>query len=225
MAAWDDFPKQRGAGRQGGDSGLPLEFPKINLPQIKPVNIVLIIAGVVLLWLGTGIFFLVGPDEQGVVLRFGKYSRTTQPGLNFKLPPPLETVLKTKVTEVRREEIGFRLSDPGPPARYRDVPLESLMLTGDENIIDIDLVIQYKVSNAEDFLFQVRRQRKAIRDDSEAAIREVVGRTAIDKVLTVGKFEVQNETRELIQKILNIYEMGVLISRSNCRMCIRQNRL
>ena len=211
MAAWDDFPKQRGAGRQGGDSGLPLEFPKINLPQIKPVNIVLIIAGVVLLWLGTGIFFLVGPDEQGVVLRFGKYSRTTQPGLNFKLPPPLETVLKTKVTEVRREEIGFRLSDPGPPARYRDVPLESLMLTGDENIIDIDVVIQYKVSNAEDFLFQVRRQRKAIRDASEAAIREVVGRTEIDKVLTVGKFEVQNETRELIQKILNIYEMGVLI--------------
>lgn len=211
MAAWDDFQRQKGSGKSGGDSGLPLEFPKINLPPIKPGNIVLIIGAVVVLWLGTGIFFLVGPDEQGVVLRFGAYSRTASSGLNFKLPPPMETVLKTKVTKVRREEIGFRLSDPGPPARYRDVPSESLMLTGDENIIDIDLVVQYKVSNAEDFLFQVRRQRKAIRDASEAAIREVVGRTAIDNVLTDGKFEVQNETRELIQKILDSYKMGILI--------------
>ena len=211
MAAWDDFPKKRGPGKRGDEPGLPLEFPKINLPPIKPVNIALIAAAIVVLWLGTGLFFTVGADEQGVVLRFGKYIRTAQPGLNFKLPSPMETVLKTKVTQVRREEIGFRISDPGPPARYRDVPSESLMLTGDENIIDIDLVVQYKVSNAEDFLFQVRRQRKAIRDATEAAIREVVGRTAIDKVLTVGKFEVQNETRELIQKILDSYQMGILI--------------
>jgi len=213
MAAWDDFPRQKGpgAGRPGGDAGLPLEFPKINLPPVKPGNLALIIAGVLVLWLGTGIFFMVGPDEQGVVLKFGRYSRTATSGLNFKFPAPIETVLKAKVTKVRREEIGFRISDPGPPARYRDVPLESLMLTGDENIIDIDLVVQYKVSNAVDFLFEVRRQRKAIRDATEAAIREVVGRTAIDKVLTVGKFEAQNETRDLIQKILNSYSMGIQI--------------
>ena len=213
MAPWDDFPRQKGpgSGQQGGNAGLPLEFPKINLPPIKPGNIALIIAGVLVLWLGTGIFFLVGPDEQGVLLRFGEYNRTADPGLNFKFPAPIERVLKAKVTSVRREEIGFRISDPGPPARYRDVPLESLMLTGDENIIDIDLVVQYKISSAVEFLFQVRRQRKAIRDATEAAIREVVGRTEIDQVLTVGKLEAQNETRELIQNILNTYEMGIQI--------------
>ena len=211
MAAWDDFPKKKGPGRQGDNAGLPLEFPKINLSPIKQGNILLIIVGIVVLWLGTGVFFMVGPDEQGVVLQFGRYTRTAQPGLNFKFPAPIETVKKTKVTKVRREEIGFRISDPGPPARYRDVPSESLMLTGDENIIDIDLVVQYKISNAEDYLFQVRRQRKAIRDAAEAAIREVVGRSIIDKVLTVGKFEIQNETRELIQNILNNYSMGIQI--------------
>ena len=211
MAAWDDFPKKKGPGRQGDNAGLPLEFPKINLSPIKQGNILLIIVGIVVLWLGTGIFFMVGPDEQGVVLQFGRYNRTAQPGLNFKFPAPIETVIKTKVTKVRREEIGFRISDPGPPARYRDVPSESLMLTGDENIIDIDLVVQYKISNAEDYLFQVRRQRKAIRDATEAAIREVVGRSIIDKVLTVGKFEIQSETRELIQNILNNYSMGIQI--------------
>lgn len=211
--AWDDFPKQGGSGGgQGRTPNIPqIEFPKINLPPVKPGNIALILAAVAVIWIGTGAFFIVGPDEQGVVLKFGKYSRTADPGLNFKLPSPLETVIKTKVTQVRREEIGFRISDPGPPARYRDIPNESLMLTGDENIIDIDLVVQYKVSNAMDFLFHVRRQRKAIRDAAEAAIREVVGRTAIDKVLTDGKFEVQNFTMELIQKILDSYNMGIQI--------------
>ncbi|MDP6625360.1 MAG: FtsH protease activity modulator HflK, partial [Nitrospinota bacterium] len=108
MAAWDDFPKKKGPGRQGDNAGLPLEFPKINLPPIKQGNILLIIVGIVVLWLGTGVFFMVGPDEQGVVLQFGRYTRTAQPGLNFKLPAPIETVIKTKVTKVRREEIGFR---------------------------------------------------------------------------------------------------------------------
>ncbi len=211
MAAWDDFQKQKGSGGQGGgDSGMPIEFPKINLPPMKPGNLILIAAAFLVIWLGTGSFFSVGPDEQGVVLQFGKFVRTAEPGLNFKIPG-VERVLKTKVTQVRREEIGFRITDPGPPARYTDVPSESLMLTGDENIIDIDLVVQYKVSDAPNFLFSVRRQRKAVRDATEAAIREVVGRTKIDAVLTSGKFEVQNETRELIQSILNIYSMGIQI--------------
>lgn len=210
--AWDDFPKQQRPGKPGGEPGLPFEIPKINLPPIKPANIVLIVAAIVLVWIGTGLFFVVGPDEQGVVLTFGKYSRTVESGLSFKWPAPLETVFKPKVTQVRREEIGFRITNPGPPARYADVPSESLMLTGDENIIDIDLVIQYQISSAVDYLFQVRRQRKAIRDASEAAIREVVGRTNIDRVLTDGKFEVQNDTKDLIQKILDGYQMGIHIT-------------
>ncbi len=211
MAAWDDFPKKQRPGSSEGGSDFPIEFPKINLPSMKPGNIILIISAVLLILLGSSTFYKVNPDEQGIVLRFGKYNRTGEPGLNFKLPAPIETVLKPKVTKVRREEIGFRITDPGPPARYSDVPSESLMLTGDENIIDIDLVVQYKISSAVEYLFRVRNQRKAIRDASEAAIREVVGSTKIDDALTTGKFEVQNATKELIQKILNSYTMGIHI--------------
>lgn len=208
MAAWDDFPKKQ---RPEGGSEFPLEFPKFNLPPIKPGNLIYIVAAVLLVWIGSGAFFTVDPDEQGVVLRFGKYNRTVEPGLHFKLPAPVEIALKPQVTKVRREEIGFRITDSGPPARYTDVPSESLMLTGDQNIIDIDLVVQYTISSAVDYLFRVRNQRKAIRDASEAAIREVVGRTDIDDTLTTGKYEVQNETKALIQKILDGYAMGIHI--------------
>lgn len=211
MAAWDDFPKKQKPGSPQRRGEFPLEFPKITLPPIKPGHLIYIIGAVLLVWLGSGTFFTVDPDEQGVILRFGKYNRTVDPGLHFKLPAPIEIALKPQVTKVRREEIGFRITSPGPPARYTDVPSESLMLTGDQNIIDIDLVVQYTVSNAVDFLFRVRNQRKAIRDASEAAIREVVGRTNIDDTLTTGKFEVQNATKDLIQKILDSYAMGIHI--------------
>ena len=109
----------------------------------------------VLIWLATGIY-TVGPDQKGVVLRFGMLNAITDPGLNYHLPYPIETVFTPKVTEVKRVEIGFRTIDPGPPARYADRPHESLMLTGDENIVDIDLIVQYLISDPAKFLFQVR---------------------------------------------------------------------
>lgn len=215
--AWDDFPSQKGSGPSGGgspsgrnESGF--DFPKINLPDLQPKKIFFMAILGLLVWLGGSSFFLVGVDEEGLVLRFGKHIRTVGPGLNWKLPSPLESVLKPKVTQVRREEIGFRLIEHGPPAKYRDVPEESLMVTGDENIIDIDMVVQYKVSDAGQYLFNAKDVRKAVLDASEAAIREVIGGRRIDEALTVGKSEIQIQTKELIQTILGRYEVGLMVT-------------
>jgi len=155
----------------------------------------------VALWLASGAY-TVGPDQRGIVLRFGKHVATMDPGLHWHWPYPLETVLRPKVTEVQRVEIGFRSIDPGPPARYADVASESLMLTGDENIIDIDLVVQYRIADPAKYLFKVRHLADTVKSASEAALREVIGRRHIDEALTVGKLEIQEETKALLQAIL-----------------------
>ncbi len=214
--AWDDFPVNKGGGSSGGGGPFgknepPFEFPKINLPEFKPGKALPLIALALLIWVGGSIFFIVGPDEEGVVLRFGEHVRTVGSGLNWKLPSPIETKYTPKIKEVRREEIGFRLIDQGPPARYRDVPEESLMLTGDENIIDIDMVVQYEIANSTEYLFNVRKVRKAVLDASEAAIREVVGGRRIDEALTAGKFQIQADTKQLIQSILDRYKVGLQV--------------
>ena len=170
-----------------------------------------IIVGVMLaVWLASGAY-TVGPDQRGIVLRFGKHVATTDPGFHWHWPYPLEAVLRPKVTEVQRVEIGFRSIDPGPPARYADVASESLMLTGDENIIDIDLVVQYRIADPAKYLFNVRHLADTVKSASEAALREVIGRRHIDEALTVGKLEIQEETKALLQTILNTYDAGLQI--------------
>jgi len=154
---------------------------------------------------------IVAPDEAGVVKRFGKYIYTTKPGPHFHLPYPIETVIKPKVTEVKRIEIGFRTIDPGPPARYRSVPKESLMLTGDENIVDMDLIVQYKVKDPVDYLFNVYNIPKTVKDATEAAIREIVGKNNIDEILTTGKYKVQQDAKKLLQGILDKYKAGIMV--------------
>ena len=168
------------------------------------------IAAVVVIWLLTGIY-TVGPDEKGVVLRYGRLSAITDSGINYHLPYPFETVFKPKVTEVKRVEVGFRTLDPGPPARYTDRPQESLMLTGDENIVDVDLIVQYRIADAAKYLFRVKDPDGTVRKATEAAIREVVGSKIIDETLTTGKPQIQAETMLLIQKILDRYDSGLLI--------------
>ncbi len=162
------------------------------------------------IWMASGIY-IVSPDEAGVVKRFGKYIYTTKPGPHFHLPYPIETVLKPKVTEVKRIEVGFRTIEPGPPARYRDVPKESLMLTGDENIVDMNLIVQYKVKDPVDYLFNVYNIPKTVKDATEASIREVVGKNNIDEILTTGKYQVQQDTKKLLQRILDKYKSGIMI--------------
>ena len=184
------------------------KFKKLKVPGI-PIILALILIG----WLLTGIY-IVQPDEMGVVKRFGKMAYTVGPGPHYHLPAPIETVLKPKVTKVRRLEVGFRTGAagvPGSPARYQDVPIESLMLTGDENIANIKFIVQYKITDAAAYLFNVAQQEKTVRDAAEAAIREVSGKSRIDEILTAGKFKVQEATKALQQQILDKYRCGFTI--------------
>ena len=205
--AWDDFNFRKGP---GGFGRPPFRLPSLRPRQISPHLLGTIVGVMVMIWLASG-SYIVGPDQRGIVLRFGKHVASTDPGFHWHWPYPLETVLRPKVTEVQRAEIGFRSIDPGPPARYADVASESLMLTGDENIIDIDLVVQYRIADPVKYLFNVRHLSDTVKAASEAALREVIGRRHIDEALTVGKLEIQEETKALLQSILNTYESGLQI--------------
>lgn len=209
MVDWDEFQKKREG--HGPFEGFPkLRIPKLRLPGFRMPPVSVLMGILLLLWLATGIY-IVAPDQKGVVLRFGKWVATTDPGPHYHLPSPIETVYKPKVTEVKRIEVGFRTIDSGPPARYSDVPRESLMLTGDENIIDIDLIVQYRILDPVAFLFQIRDPHQTVRVASEAALREVIGSRSIDEALTVGKFAIQEGTKRLLQHILDAYESGLQV--------------
>jgi membrane protease subunit HflK len=162
-------------------------------------------------WILFSSFYTVDADEQGVVKRFGKYNRTEKPGVHFKFPWPIEEVQTPEVTQVKRIEIGFRTVDPGPPARYREVPEESLMLTGDLNIVSSEFIVQFRIKDAQEYLFNVKDVEETLKDAAEAAKRQIVGDKEIDYVLTVGKAEVQEGVRELLQGILDSYEAGIHI--------------
>jgi membrane protease subunit HflK len=174
-----------------------------------PVLAVIIVIIVVIV-LAFGSFYVVDPEEVGVVKRFGKAVRTTQPGPHLKIPI-IEKVLKPQVTKVHRLEIGFETIDPGPPAKYRSVKEESLMLTGDENIIAVEFIVQFRIKDPIALLFNVRNPGKTVKDAAEAAMREVVGKTPITDVLTEGRFQVQQEAKLLLQDILDRYDSGVTI--------------
>ncbi len=171
--------------------------------------IALVLVGV---WLMTG-FYRVQEDQQGVVMRFGKYVRDAGPGLHYHLPAPIETVERPSVTRINRLDIGF-VSGPegrtGVPAR--DIPEESLMLTGDENIIDIDFTVLWRISNAADFLFNIRRPEETVQIAAESAMREIMGRTDIQPALTEARGQLESDTRQLLQSILNEYEAGIEVT-------------
>ena len=176
-----------------------IEIPEFNF-KITPV----IFAGIVL-WLLTGVY-IVGPDEVGVVRTFGEFTRVTQSGLNWKFPAPIETANTPKVTEVKRIEIGFRSLKNG---QYRTVEKESLMLTGDENIVDAEMIVQYKIKDPVSYLFNIVEPELTVRQAAEASLRTVVGRNKIDETLTTGKFTIQEETKLQLQAILDKYESGI----------------
>ena len=178
-----------------------IEIPEFNF-KITPV-----IIGAIVLWLLTGIY-IVGPDEVGVVRTFGEFTRVTQSGLNWKFPAPIETANTPKVTEVKRIEIGFRSLKNG---QYRTVEKESLMLTGDENIVDAEMIVQYKIKDPVEYLFNIVLPELTVRQAAEASLRTVVGRNRIDETLTTGKFAIQEETKLQLQAILDKYESGIHI--------------
>jgi len=163
---------------------------------------------ILLLWLLSGIYF-VAPDEIGVVKRFGEAVRTTLPGPHYHAPYPVEMVLRPKVTQVRRIEIGFRTIGEGATGRSRVVPDESLMLTKGENIVNLGFIVQYKISDAVKYLFNVKYPDVTVKDAAEAAMRETVGENDIDDMLTTEKFKIQQDTKVSLQRILDSYEAGI----------------
>jgi membrane protease subunit HflK len=165
---------------------------------------------VVVLYLTTGTFS-VGPDEEAVILRFGKYLKTFGPGIHWYFPRPIARVIKVKTTKVYRIEVGFRTVEVGPPARYKNVKEESLMLTGDENILDIDFIVQYKIEDVLKYTFNLKDPYMMLKDASEATLRQVVGKSNIEETLTVGKDRIQFETKDKLQEVLDKYESGIQI--------------
>jgi len=181
------------------------KIPKLKFSK-KIFGFVLVLA----LYLASGIF-VVAPDEQGVVRRFGKFIRIESPGLNYHLPYPIETVVTPAVTQVKRLEIGFRTISFEPPARYREIPVEALMLTGDENIVSAEAIVQFKIKDPVSYLFNIILPEQTVRSAAEATLRQVIGERKIDEALTVGKYEIQEETKRLLQKLLDSYKAGILI--------------
>ena len=185
--------------------------------------IALFAAVAVAIWLASG-FYRVQPDEQGVVLRFGAFNRTTLPGLNYHIPWPVETALTPAVTRINRIEIGFRgnASDPNvtlntrgrdlPGGVAREVPQEALMLTGDENIIDINFSVFWRVRNAADYLFNTRSPDELVKSASESMMRQVIGRTPIQPALTEARAQIEQAVTKGAQEMLDQYGTGVEIT-------------
>ena len=175
-----------------------------------------IIAAIAVIWLLTGIY-LVQPGEMGVVRRFGKMRATTGPGPHYHIPWPFERVNVEKVEEIRSMELGYRTVFPGPPARIKPFPIESLMITGDENLVNIKVVVQYRISDLPAYLFRVwdpdgSPDRRTLRDAAETALRGVAGSMQIDDILTVGRAKVQDDTKIHLQELMDLYQTGLLIT-------------
>ena len=166
-----------------------------------------------MIWVLSGLYRVL-PDEQGVVLRFGKFIKTTQPGLNYHLPFPIERVLTPKVTKVNRIDVGFRgaKSDSGRSSGIGEVPEESLMLTGDENIVDINYSVFWVIKDAGKFLFNIQSPVETVKATSETAMREVIAKSEIQSILTEGRSNIEIEVQEITQKILDEYGSGIQVT-------------
>ena len=171
------------------------------------------VLGIIILVVLFSTFYTVNPDEVGVIKRWGRYTRVTEPGLHFKIPFA-ETVTKVRVKHVFKEEFGFRTLRAGIKTIYAPQRLEdeSLMLTGDLNTAVVEWIVQYRIQDPYKFLFKVRDPRRTIRDISEVAMRQIVGDRSIDEVLTIGRVEIAQKTQEELQKILDSYDIGVRVT-------------
>ncbi len=185
------------------------KFKSFRIPSGK-----LVVLLVVVIWLLSGIY-IVEPDEVGVVTRFGAFNRMTTSGPHYHIPYPVESALTPKVTVVRRLEIGFRSFGSErdfQQGQIRPIPEEALMLTGDENIVNVQFIVQYKINNAVNYLFNISQQQDTIKNVAEASMREVIGRSKIDEALTAGKVKIQSETQDMMQEVLDSYKAGLQVT-------------
>ncbi len=223
--SWGSNGGNRGGRGGGGGGGEPPDLDEMlrkaqeNFRSVMPNRfqgtpmIGMLIIGVVLLWLASG-FYVVNPGEHAVEQRFGAWSETkADPGLGYHLPAPIETVEIVNVEEIRKMNIGFQeaFSRNGASSR-RDIPDESLMLTSDRNIVDLDMVIQWNIKSSEDYLFEIREQENTIKKVAESAIREVVGQTDMFPIITTSRAAVAEAAKRIIQTNLDEYKSGVNIT-------------
>ncbi len=172
-----------------------------------------VVIGLLVVFLGVMTsYYAVGPDEVGVVCRFGKYVRSTNPGLHFKIPF-IETVNNVKVKYIFKEEFGFRTLKPGGVSQYSQKKFfeESLMLTGDLNVLEVEWIVQFKIKDPVKYLFNVRDPLETIRNISEAVMRQVVGDNTVNEVLTTNRVEINQEVQDKLQEIMDLYESGIQI--------------
>lgn len=214
---WDKLQNQRkdvSGGRPGGPPGLDEIFEKIKRGKGKfPGGIWLIGIAIVLFFLGTSCFYTVGVDEVGIVQRFGRYIRTTQPGLSVKLPRGIEKVTKVRVRYVFKEEFGLRTLQAGIRTRYASSSAyqnESLMLTGDLNVAVVPWIVQYRINDPYNYLFKVHNVKTTLRDLSESTMRLVVGDRSINEVISKRE-EIASQAKELLQKELDNAETGIKV--------------
>jgi membrane protease subunit HflK len=180
---------------------------------ITPKRILLVIVIVFVIAALATSFYTVEADAVAVVLRFGEYVKQTEPGLHFKLPFGIETAIGVPVRKVFKQEFGFRTRRAGIRTEYdpRDYPAESLLLTGDLNIADVEWAVQYRIDDLRKYLFEIRDAEQALRDLSEAAMRIVVGDRTVTEVLTVGRIETADKVKQRLQKLLEQYNTGLYI--------------
>lgn len=218
--AWDDKRGGRRSGGSGGFDKLPeIDLNKLTVPPIKPTYIAVGILALIVAYVILGGLYRVELQEQAVVLIMGKHAKTTGPGLHWNVPPPLGKIIKVRTEEIKRVEVGFRTGrgqiDGGMLKK------EAMMLTEGANMIDIQMSVQYQIKDPFQFMFGVADTRRALEDRglmetvkniAEASLREVVGKTSIDNILTVGKQKVQQDVFELMQSMLDKYGAGLRVS-------------
>lgn len=217
--------KKNSKSNKGGDNfNFNFDFFSFGFPTTKILLIILLV--IITSWLSTG-FYTVQPDEEAVVMRFGEYSRTGLPGLNYKLPSPIETVQKVSVTRIRKEEIGFRSSGKRITSREQllesTVSSESQMLTTDENIVDINFEVQWIIQDVKKFLFNVRDSTNSasyeiqnvntVKGVAESAMREIIGLAKVTDVLAEERSKTEHDAKSLMQQMLDNYNMGVSVVR------------
>ena len=195
------------------EQNMPFDLNKFRPPQMQARAIRWIVIGIAVLIILFTSFFTVGPEEVGVILRFGKYNRTVNPGLNFKIPLGIESVYKVPVERQLKLEFGFRTEQPGVRTRYatRGYEEESLMLTGDLNAAEVEWIVQFRIKDPYRFLFKVRNAIQTFRDLNEAVMREIVGDRTVNEVLTVGRQEVANSVAIMLQELCDQYETGIKV--------------
>ncbi len=193
------------------------DFPQMEfkLPKINTGLVKIVIIGIAVLIVLATSFYQIGPEEMGVILRFGKFVRTSDPGLHLRLPLGIEQLRKVPIQRQLKLEFGFRTTEPGIRTEYRVTPdskREARMLTGDLNIVDAEWIVQYKIQDPYNYLFKLRDVQATFRYMNEAVVRKIIGDSSVDEVITVGRARIATEAKEELQRLCDLYEIGIEVN-------------